>query len=119
MHAPKASGTLLAWAVPVAFFLAGRRRGDRRWIVLAALGAEFLLTPADRGTDGAIERAYELAAEEFGPSEESLESRLFDEDEIPWDEIAFRSGTFALKKYFEDRGENNGVHIHELRRIRR
>ena len=34
-------------------------------------------------------------------------------------EIAFRSGTFALKKYFEDRGENRGVHIHELRRIRR
>ena len=32
--------------------------------ILAAMGAEFLLTPADRGTDGAIERAYELAAEE-------------------------------------------------------
>jgi cysteinyl-tRNA synthetase len=32
--------------------------------ILAALGAEFLLTPADQGTDGAIERAYELASEE-------------------------------------------------------
>ncbi|UCE62108.1 MAG: cysteine--tRNA ligase [Phycisphaerales bacterium] len=32
--------------------------------ILAALGAEFLLTPADQGTDGAIERAYELAAQE-------------------------------------------------------
>ena len=32
--------------------------------ILAALGAEFLLTPADQGTDGAIERAYELAAEQ-------------------------------------------------------
>ena len=32
--------------------------------ILAALGAEFLLTPADRGTDGAIEKAYELAAED-------------------------------------------------------
>jgi cysteinyl-tRNA synthetase len=32
--------------------------------ILAALGAEFLLTPADQGTDGAIERAYELSAEE-------------------------------------------------------
>ncbi|MDY0004808.1 MAG: cysteine synthase family protein, partial [Polyangia bacterium] len=30
--------------------------------ILAALGAEFLLTPASEGTDGAIERAYELAA---------------------------------------------------------
>ncbi len=32
--------------------------------ILAALGAEFLLTPASQGTDGAIERAYELAAAE-------------------------------------------------------
>ena len=32
--------------------------------ILAALGAEFLLTPAPQGTDGAIERAYELAAAE-------------------------------------------------------
>lgn len=32
--------------------------------ILAALGAEFLLTPASAGTDGAIERAYELAAAE-------------------------------------------------------
>ena len=32
--------------------------------ILAAFGGEFLLTPADRGTDGAIERAYELAAED-------------------------------------------------------
>jgi cysteinyl-tRNA synthetase len=31
--------------------------------ILAALGAELLLTPGDQGTDGAIERAYELAAE--------------------------------------------------------
>ncbi|MBI5544121.1 MAG: cysteine synthase, partial [Deltaproteobacteria bacterium] len=32
--------------------------------ILAAYGAEFLLTPAAKGTDGAIERAYELANEE-------------------------------------------------------
>jgi cysteinyl-tRNA synthetase len=32
--------------------------------ILAALGAEFLLTPADQGTDGAIETAYDLAGRE-------------------------------------------------------
>ncbi len=37
---------------------------EERRKILAALGAEFLLTPADQGTDGAIERAYELAAEQ-------------------------------------------------------
>jgi cysteinyl-tRNA synthetase len=32
--------------------------------ILAAFGAKFLLTPGEQGTDGAIERAYELAASE-------------------------------------------------------
>ncbi len=35
--------------------------------------------------------------------EESLESRLFTEEEIPWKEMAFTSSTFALRRYFEDR----------------
>jgi hypothetical protein len=44
--------------------------------------------------------------------------QMFSEEEIPWDDIAFHSGRYALRKYFEDSGENNGVHIHELRRAR-
>ena len=55
---------------------------------------------------------------DFAPGEESLDVRMFGEDEIPWDEIAFHSGHYALQKYFEDRGRNNGVHIHELRRAK-
>jgi hypothetical protein len=52
----------------------------------------------------------------YGVGEETLEVGLFAEDEIPWDDIAFHSGKYALQKYFEDRGANNGVHVHELRR---
>jgi ADP-ribose pyrophosphatase YjhB (NUDIX family) len=51
----------------------------------------------------------------YGVGEESLDTQLYSEDEIPWDELAFHSGRFALQQYFEDRGENNGVHFHELR----
>jgi len=51
---------------------------------------------------------------DFAAGDESLDVALYAEDEIPWDDIAFRSGVFALKKYFEDGGENNGVHIHEV-----
>tara|TARA_Y100000590_G_scaffold462237_1_gene625852 strand:+ start:832 stop:1473 length:642 start_codon:yes stop_codon:yes gene_type:complete len=50
----------------------------------------------------------------FSPGTESLEVALFSQEEIPWGEIAFRSGEFALRKYFEDAGKNNGVHTHEV-----
>ncbi len=53
---------------------------------------------------------------DYGVGEESLDTQLFSEEEIPWDDLAFKSGRFALKKFFEDRGSNHGVHFHELRR---
>lgn len=54
----------------------------------------------------------------YAAGEESLEADLFAPEDIPWDEIAFSSGKFALRKYLEDGGEDNGVHIHELRRAK-
>ncbi|GAB4127282.1 MAG: NUDIX hydrolase [Sideroxydans sp.] len=40
---------------------------------------------------------------DFSPGAESLEVRLFDEAEIPWDAIAFRPVKFLLQHYFADR----------------
>jgi ADP-ribose pyrophosphatase YjhB (NUDIX family) len=40
---------------------------------------------------------------DFSAGEESLETRLFNEDEIPWDELAFPVVTQTLKHYFADR----------------
>jgi len=39
---------------------------------------------------------------EYGVGPESLESALYAEDEVPWDEIAFPVVKEALKEYFED-----------------
>lgn len=39
----------------------------------------------------------------FSPGEESLETRLFAENEVPWDELAFSSVALCLKDYFGDR----------------
>ena len=55
---------------------------------------------------------------DFAAGQETLEAELYSRDEIPWDDIAFRSGHFALKKYVDDAGRNNGVHLHEVRRRR-
>lgn len=40
---------------------------------------------------------------DYAPGVETLELRLFREDEIPWDEIAFRTIAITLKHYFADR----------------
>jgi ADP-ribose pyrophosphatase YjhB (NUDIX family) len=39
----------------------------------------------------------------YGAGAESLEVVLVDEAEIPWQDIAFRSVDFALRRYFDDR----------------
>jgi len=39
----------------------------------------------------------------FGPGAESLDVRLFDEDAIPWEDLAFRTIGRTLRNYFLDR----------------
>lgn len=43
-----------------------------------------------------------LLNEDFAPGIESLETTLFKLDDIPWDELAFKVTTLALKHYVED-----------------
>jgi 8-oxo-dGTP pyrophosphatase MutT (NUDIX family) len=40
---------------------------------------------------------------DFSPGAESLEVRLFSEEDIPWDSLAFRAVRFTLQHYFSDR----------------
>ena len=44
-----------------------------------------------------------LLSDIFDPGFETIEARLFTEDEIPWDEIAFRTVKETLERYFSDR----------------
>ncbi len=46
-------------------------------------------------------RAKLLNPEEVYPGEESLEVEFFDENTVPWNELAFSSTEFALEKYFD------------------
>lgn len=53
----------------------------------------------------------ELTDTNFGPGPESLEVELFDERDIPWDEMAFPVMTQTLKHYFSDREKGQfGLH---------
>lgn len=54
---------------------------------------------------------------DFGPGSESLEVQLFTEDEIPWEELAFRTITRTLRNFFLDRKlESFRVHVSALER---
>lgn len=44
-----------------------------------------------------------LTSDQFDPGFETIEARLFEEAEIPWDEIAFKTVKETLRRYFSDR----------------
>ena len=56
-----------------------------------------------------------LLSDRFDPGHETIEARLFTEDEIPWDEIAFRTVKTTLERYFADRRAGRfGVHCVDI-----
>lgn len=44
-----------------------------------------------------------LLSDQFNPGHETIEARLFTEQEIPWEEISFRTVKETLEHYFADR----------------
>ena len=58
-----------------------------------------------------------LEAPKFAPGPESLEVGLYEESEIPWDDLAFPSGEFTLRRFFADRAQGReDYHFTELTR---
>ena len=52
----------------------------------------------------------------LAPGPETIEARLFREDEIPWDELAFRTVRMTLQRYFEERRTGQfGVYCADIR----
>lgn len=57
---------------------------------------------------------------DFAPGYESLEVKLFDEIEIPWNEIAFATVRNALTRYFNDRRTGRfALHVGTIEPMRR
>ena len=56
-----------------------------------------------------------LLSDQFKPGIETIEARLFTEEEIPWDELAFRTVKETLKRYFADRRSGHyGIHTVDI-----
>ena len=83
----------------------------------ARLEMEGLLTVISVPRVGQVHLFYRarLLSDTFDPGHETIEARLFAEDEIPWDEIAFKTVRETLLRYFEDRRSGSfGVHNLEV-----
>lgn len=56
-----------------------------------------------------------LLSDQFDPGFETMEAKLFFEDEIPWDEIAFKTVGETLKRYFADRRTGQySIHVFDI-----
>ena len=57
----------------------------------------------------------QLSNLEFYPGDETLEVKLFQEEQIPWQELAFRTIHFTLQRFFEDRRKGDfPLHTHTI-----
>ncbi len=98
------------WTLPAGFMELGETTADgaARETVEEA-GAQFeiedLFTVMSVPRVGQVHLYYRarLLSEVFAPGPETIEARLFREDEIPWDEIAFQTVKQTLQRYFADR----------------
>jgi len=73
------------------------------------LGELFTLISVPRVNQVHLYYRARLRTLEFNPGEETLEVALFEEAAIPWQDIAFRTVGYTLKRWFEDRARGGFV----------
>ncbi|MEN9537944.1 MAG: hypothetical protein RLZZ126_179 [Pseudomonadota bacterium] len=118
------------WTLPAGFMELGETlaQGAARETVEEA-GAQFemgaLFTVINVARVGQVHVFFHarLTSDQFNPGFETIEARLFAEDEIPWDEVSFLTVKATLKRYFADRktqapgdplGSSQGVHTIDI-----
>lgn len=97
------------WTLPAGFMELDETtaEGAARETVEEA-GAQFemqeLFTVMNVARVGQVHLFYRarLISDQFNPGTETIEARLFAENEIPWDNIAFRTVKETLQQYFAD-----------------
>lgn len=110
------------WTLPAGFMELGEstEQGALRETIEEAgaqIGALQLFTVLNVVRVGQVHMYYraQLLSDVFDPGYETQEARLFLEDEIPWDELAFRTVKSTLEHYFADRREGRfGIHTGDI-----
>lgn len=108
------------WTLPAGFLELGettaqgavRETAEEAGAIIEVEGLFSILNIARVGQVHLFYRAR-LLSDHFEPGIETIEARLYREEEIPWDEIAFRSVKETLDLFFADR-RRGAFGIHQL-----
>lgn len=108
------------WTLPAGFMELGETTADgARRETLEEAGASIemgpLFTLMNVPLVGQVHLYYRarLLSDRFAPGFETIEARLFRLEEIPWEEIAFRTVRVTLERYFSDL-QNGAFGIHTV-----
>ena len=110
------------WTLPAGFMELGEttaegalRETDEEAGAQIELGELFTLMNVARVGQVHLYYRARLLSKQFNPGFETIEARLFTEDQIPWDEIAFRTVRETLEHYFADRRRGQfGFHAFDI-----
>ena len=110
------------WTLPAGFMELGEttQQGAERETdeeAGAQVEMEGLITVISVPRVGQVHLFYRarLLSDVFDPGFETIEARLFRQDEIPWEEIAFRTVKETLERFFADRAHGRfGVHTVDI-----
>lgn len=110
------------WTLPAGFLELGettaegamRETGEEAGAQVELLGLFSVLNVVRVGQVHLFYRAR-LLSDRFAPGHETIEARLFEEADIPWDDLAFRTVRETLRCWFEDRRRGHfGVHTLDI-----
>lgn len=110
------------WTLPAGFMELGettaegaQRETDEEAGAHIEIGELFALMNVPRVGQVHLFYRARLLSDRFNPGHETIEARLFAEDEIPWDDLAFRTVRETLQRYFADRrGGRFGLHVIDI-----
>jgi ADP-ribose pyrophosphatase YjhB (NUDIX family) len=110
------------WTLPAGFLELGettaegaRRETDEEAGARIELGPLFSVLNVARVGQVHLFYLATMTSPDLNPGSETLEARLFTEDEVPWDQIAFRTVRETLQLFFADRRRGSfGTHCADI-----
>jgi ADP-ribose pyrophosphatase YjhB (NUDIX family) len=105
------------WTVPAGFMengetmqAAAARECHEEALATVEVGSLLAIVNVTRANQVHVMFRAKLLKPEFAPGPESLEVGLYEEAEVPWADLAFASGEYALRRYYEDRAAGREQH---------